>query len=671
MPTITMQDGAKITLPDGATDEQIQEAAEDYAANLNATQLTPKQIDQKLPTDLPTNMGAMPNGTPLPYGIDQKMIDAQNRSNAQSNERNTSLRQNPTFMDKVAKENESGVLETMAKSAINTASSMGAGIGDLADEYLPETLSDALAWLTRGDRPTGTPESRMKERAAAMDQLNEGQIARTVASPVSSTVGSMAPYLVTGSVLNRAIDVAAGVTSPLTRQLVQKSLDRVNPSMGMRFANRPDIPSDFATRAGYMAKAPIIGAAEGGIDYNQSVGEGALNSVIGSTMGLLGPLRKVSRVENILDKNSKSLVKEMDEQGFSLTPGVRTGNKQMQTEEAGIKNSDALGTYYYQKVTRPNQRKMTEMAGDAIGLNGKGRDTFSTDELSSHLDNLRAGYQNLEANTTGKFDNGHFKVATDILNDLKPTASRNRGPNGQSRYQTVKAITDQIKAESTPGAGVSGITNRTFDGAKYQEWRKIIQDETNQAYKNNDKTLGDALVKLRNNLDNALESSMGKAKASEWRDLNERYAMTNLLLKNGMTPQGAIDPLGITSAVMKGDEAIRTLTGKGGRIKQFQKIARYNDVLNNVEGGSLTGLGKADLSADRSLVKTPLAYRLPLYPHMVGAYRLSRLPTYGLGATSGMQIGRAAGMTEPLPKIAEAATLTAEGFRDWLTKDEE
>lgn len=671
MPQIIEVNGENVEFPDGMSDDQI-------AAAITASAqpaMSQQQMDSALPVNKPTNMGAMPNGMALPRGVDPAMVNAMNNDNAQSNQQNQAIRQDPGMMQKIAAASDDGFLSNAGKSLMHTVNQFGTGAEDLIDKYLPNAIAQPLNYRFGGDLPySSTAEERMAARKSEMEGEANDQAARSIGAPLSSTLGSMAPYLVTGGAINRGLDAIVGAASPITKELVATGLNKVSPQAASRFINKPRIPSEFSKRAGYMAKAPVIGAVEGGVNYDQSAGEGALASTAGATLGLLGPLTKLSRVENVRDANGRAIIRQMDADGMALTPGVRTGNRQMQTEEAGIRNSDALGGYYHQTVTRPNQRKMTEFAGDAIGLNGKGRDTFSSDELKAHMDNLRSQYGALESNTTGTLTNKHIGEINNVLNDFKRTPNRNTGPKDSDRYKTVKSITSQIFAESSPVTSRPGSA-RIISGTQYQQFRQRIQDEASQAFRNGDNRLGTALNKIKSSLDDSIENGMGRTKAAEWKDLNERYAMTNLLLKNGVTPSGAIDPSGVTSAVMRDDEAIRTLTGQGGRIKQLQKIAKYSDILNDVEGGSLTGLGKADMSADRSLVKSPLKYRLPLYARGIGAYRLGNLPvvnpTIGFGPTAGAQVGRAIGMTEPLDKINRAAQGGIADIRNWLNPDKE
>lgn len=678
MPQIVEVNGENVEFPDDMSDDQIAAVIQGQTASKEAAPaLTPEQVQQKLPTNLPTNMGAMPNGMPLPYGMTQEMIDAQNKTNEQNNQRNAGIRSNPSMMAKIAEADKQGWLGSILKGAGNTLNEFGQGAEELVDRYLPESVSDVLNYRPFGGENGLTAEQRMARRKTEMEASNEDQLIRTIANPVSTTVGSMLPYFGTGRAAELGIDALTKTVSPITRQLVQKSLTTAGRmegssvgaansvgeaanTMASRMSSAPKIPSDFQKRLAYGMKAPAIGAAEGSVNYNQTAGEGALYSLAGTGLAAVGPLRMLDKVENVRDPYTKQLVKQMDREGFALTPGVRTGNRQMQTEEAGIKNSDVLGDYYHQQVTRPNQRKMTELAGDAIGMDMRGRDNFSPQELQSHLDNLSSQYKNLEANTTGVIGSAQAKKMGDAMKELQPTANRNTSKADKARYDQIKSVVQQIRAETNPISNPGQQTVYGFDGAKYQQLRQRIQDEASQAFMKGDSRLGNQLKRVQEALDESLQTGMGQKTAKEWKDLNERYAMTNLLARKGLTETGAVDPTKITSTVMRDDEALRTLTDKGGRIKNFQKIAKYNDILSNVEGGSLTGLGKADMTANRDLGKLPFRYKLPLYARSSGAYRLSRLPTYGLGPTASLQTGRALAQTEPADKAYEGAKMGVE-----------
>lgn len=678
--------GEIVEFPDDMSDDDIGAVLSGQYQEQQAAQaagMTTQQVQEKLPTrNLATGM---PEGVPLPYGMSQGMLDAVNKDTQRQNEMNQNMRRDPQFLQKVAASDDAGFFANAGRSLLNTITEFGEGAEDLVDKHLPESISNVLNYrpFASASANNMTPEQRIEERAQQMQENLVDQTARNIGAPVASTVGATLPYLVTGAALENGIVAGMNLASPVTRTIAQNALRGVGrvevssiPAVNAlgrsanirasRMTTAPKIVSDFDRQFATTLRAPIIGGAEGGVNYNETVGEGALLSSLGALSGNIGPARLLNRVENVRDAATRKIINEMDAEGFSLTPGVRLGNRQMQTEEAGIRNSDVLGDYFYQKVTRPNERKMTEMAGDAIGLNAKGRDAFAPEELASHMQNLSNQYRVLENNTRGVFGAPQTKQMGEVLKDLQPTTNRNTTPDDAIRYGKVKSIVDQMWKESNAVQNPGAKTVYAFDGTKYQQYRQRLQDEINQAYSQGDSRLGSSLRKIQNALDDSLTNGMSKSDASAWRDLNERYAMTRLLLEKGMTPSGKVNPAGITSAVMKGDEAVRTLTGRGGRIQQFQKMARYNDVLNDVEGGSLTGLGNADYAANRQVNKLPFRYKIPLYARSAARTRLSTLPTYGISPSAGISTMRATMMTDPFAKIANSATMSVEGLAEYL-----
>lgn len=332
------------------------------------------------------------------------------------------------------------------------------------------------------------------------------------------------------------------------------------------------------------------------------------------------------------DAAGKQLIKEMEEEGFQITPGVRTNNRTLQTEEAALRNSDAYGQDAYNLVDRPNERVMTKLAGDAIGLDTRNRDMLSQQELSDHMRNLSSQYKQLEADTVGKFSQKSYGKINSLLKNLQPTQNRNQSKAARHRYEVMKDAVSEMRTVLQPFTDTKGkFTVQKFDGSRYQEAAQYLNEQISKAFNDGDKTLARNLKEVKKELDSSIESGMGKTEAKQWRDLNERYAMTRMLMDSGLTPSGKVNPLGLTSAVMNKDEAMRTLTGKGGRIKEFQKIARYNDVLNDVEGGSLTGLGASEPSARRGLMKRSADYMLKPVATTMLDYKLntSRLPFIG------------------------------------------
>ena len=75
MAQIVEVNGEQVEFPDDMTDDQIAAVIQGQTApHVAASPLSREQLDQMLPVNKPTNMGNMPNGAPLPYGMDPAMI---------------------------------------------------------------------------------------------------------------------------------------------------------------------------------------------------------------------------------------------------------------------------------------------------------------------------------------------------------------------------------------------------------------------------------------------------------------------------------------------------------------------------------------------------------------------------------------------------------------------
>lgn len=675
---IQLEDGRKMEVPDGATPDEIDATIAEVVAKPTAPSATVEKAGTTLPAPStestvapevsPTvggRVGADLNLTPevkvagkLPYGMNQAAIDQTNKRINAKNEYEKSFIGDEERQRLREQEQGRPFLSAAGEGLSHIVDEFSAGTA-LAPKWMPQALRDILNYRIGGDN-TLTEEERQKQVDEYMKQHNERYDITRGEHPVGTTMGEILPFMATGLAGERGM-VALGksLATPLRKANV-KVAEMLGDNIGAGYLRNAAArtPSQYVQNINTITRGAATGAAEGAAQYDTTAGEGAATAALGGVLGAVGPMRILTKVRNERDEAGKKIIDEMRQNGFQITPGVRTNNRALQTQEAGLRNSEIFGDEFYNSVDRPNQRRITDMAGEAIGLNTKNRDILSQEELSNHMADLRNKYTALEQNTFGKMGLNKVNQAGNILKDLQPTAHRNTSPDDLRRYQTVKSIFDQFKAEiASPRRSTSGqFQGYIFDGKQYQAIRQRVSDEASQAYQSGDKRLGDSLVNMRKVLDDSLTSGMNNADANMWKDLNERYAMTKLLMDGGMTPSGKVDPTKLTSAVMSSDEAARTLQGKGGRIKKFQDIARYNDVLNDVQGSSLTGLGM-EAKPHRSGMFTRAA-DLALKPHrLLGlGYSLNTLttpfigrhlsPAHGLEQGTGILLNRALAQTE-------------------------
>ena len=676
---IQLEDGRKLEVPDGSTPDQIDATIAEVVTKSpirigvdNGGSTTLKGSPEKAPSGPEASpSGAIPTGfepnikplakptTPLPVGMTQAAIDTVNKLTQAKNDYEKSFIGDEEKQRLKKLESERPFASSVVEGTKHVLKQFQAGTA-LAPEFLPQTLQDILNYQPFGDNLPAA--ERKKEVADIMAKEKERYAITQGENPLSTMIGELAPYLVTGAAGERGlVRLGESLQAPIKKASIGLNKAIGNTVEANRIMNKPArLPTELEQSYNAIARGVATGAAEGSAQYNTTAGEGATTALMGGVAGMIGPLRVLNKTRNERDAAGKKIIDQMHEQGFQITPGIRTGNKALQTAEAGIRNSDVYAQEFANQVDRPNQRRITDMAGEAIGLNTKDRDLLSQQELSDHMNGLRAGYTSLEANTIGKYGLRQIRQVGDVLKELQPTQNRNTSKVDKQRYDIAKSFTDQIKAEmGSPQRGPAGqFMGYQFNGTQYQGMRQRLQDEISQAYNGGDRRLAENLKKIQVVLDESLTQGMGKKTAAEWKDMNERYAMTKMLMEGGMTPAGKVDASKLTSAVMNGTEASRTLTGQGGRIKKFQDIARYNDVLHgsDVEGGSLTGLGRAEAPIDRGLFYR--AYKGAMRPiDMFGlSYRLntnrmpfigSKLsPAHGLSPTASIQLSRAINQTE-------------------------
>lgn len=611
-----------------------------------------------------------------------EMIAQHNATVKKINDYESSFQNNPERQAQREMEQARPWYSAIGRGIGHAATELGAGTANLIDKYAPAVVSNMVQQANPLGYPAGmTPEQRMANRAQAMQEENNRYDITSGESPVMTLLGEQLPYAVGGEIESRALGAAGRSAAKAIAKGALGKAEQAAANIATRASTLADtgaagavkkaanatsnfitdevahqrnvnrIRTDTSRMVSELVKSPVIGATQGAMTYDSSAGEGALAGALGAVSGIRGPLKALNKVENVVDTNTRGILQDMHREGFKLTPGVLTGNKMMQAEEAGMRNSDALGAIVDNTIDRPNQRKITEMAGNAIGLDMKGQDSFSQTQLADHMQNLKNQYRELERGTKGKFSLDQYDDLNSMLKEAQPTAHRNTSVAAQQRYANLKDIFNDIKTVVQPTRDANNrFAKLEFDGAHYQRISQRINDEISSAIHNGDNTALAQLRRIKGHLDDSIEKGLGSTQAKEWRDLNERYAMTNMLMENGLTPSGRVNPSGITGAVMGKSEAARTLTGKGGRIQQFQKIARYNDVLNNVEGSDLSGLGKADIGADRSIGKLPFQYRLPMAAEALARYRLSRAPTLGISPTASMRVGQSLSQANEVDK---------------------
>lgn len=557
--------------------------------------------------------------------------------------------------------------ESMFEGGKNVLAQMDAGTKQ-SPGFLPTSIQDILDYKIGGDN-SGTRQEDAKSIDDFMDNHRKEYRADRLESPVATTLGELVPYLATGTIGERALINIGGKLSPLLKGANIKA----NKAMGnldeaSRIAKQVPAKKDLITQnLERVARGTATGGAEGSAEYDNTAGMGALSGGMGGAMGMISPLKVLDKVPVEGGKGHQAMIKELHREGFQITPGVRTGNRVLQTEEAGMRNSDELNQTVYNKIDEPNLARLTNMVGEAIGLETKGDPMFTQKALSDHMGNLSSQYKKLEASTTGKFSPGATSRMSKIVRDTGPgtkASPKNRSIDAKQNHAKIKDIFAGMKEVVNPDG--------SFKGADYQKMSQKIKGQIDKAYKEGNTELQGHLQTIKKELDSALESGMDKGSLKEWKDLNERFAMTNMVMENGIKASGKINPAGMTSKMMSKPEAKRTLTGNGGRVKKLQDVVRYSTFLDDVEGGSLTGLGKADQTGSkRGMLKRGVDYAIRPATLAKANYKLNTVktpfvgkrlsPAHGISPTATVGLSRALSQAMPYSDLYDMLSGKSEG----------
>jgi hypothetical protein len=466
---------------------------------------------------------------------------------------------------------------------------LGTGTADLVDMGL-EGLGSDDATVRR--------EERADREASADDVMREFRQKEGLYGATR-----MAPYLLSGYLAGPAIEagIARGASKlgSIAKLGSNKVLGKVAPRMNrgiqnMGKSNAKKVRSDrlpgetgLATR---VAGNAALGYLEGGLHFDDSAVGSALASVLGGASGR----RAANYVEPVINQNNRTVNKALDafqDAGGHVTPGIRTGQLKRQTKESGQAQDDRWSGLY-DEHRKGNQVVTNEIAAEAMGMPpGTRLDDFSPQELGSHRKALKAEYEKLEANTSSA-------VSISEMNAMKRRIKKmSKTPMNKDSAKTLKPLLKKMQGSSIPREGTGTVMHRDMSGKNYKELRSEIVDERNKAAIDGNNGLSTELNKMVKMLDEGMErglKTLGSGNsAKQWSDLRENYAITKMVMDNGMNPSGAVD-LKKLGKHLEATDMDRMLLEEGGKVQNLHSLARVNWIEGKKRGGGLTGSGVHD-----------------------------------------------------------------------------
>jgi len=456
-----------------------------------------------------------------------------------------------------------------------------------------------------------------------------GRATRGVVLPAINDLASKNIPLLTKGAQN----VKRVITDPWARNVANKAkqVNFVNPY-------RVGVGAD-------MLGSTALGAIEGMLHPDYSATEGAVSSAIGAGLGnVIKPYLVKAPV--FRNDTEKELLRWGEDQGLKYLPGMETGSKRLQKFEHAMR-SDSTFADPIHRFDAGNEIVMNRTAFHAMGIPKGKIDNMTPSLLDGHLNKLGKEYDTLESGTVANFrpaDRAELSrhvanLATDQTDAGKILAS--------DAADYLKQI-DQYTPQRDPLTG--RIRAMDMQGSQYKDLRRRIQSDINKAYANGDANRADALKPILTKVDDAVERGIRQGKGdvtvNQWKDLNERFAMTNLILEHGMNPVGKFDPSRLTPHFLNSD-AKRLLTERGGRIVPLQKMVKLDWMAKHQMGSDLSGLGTKNIYNPSNpgivpkLLMTPAAGYLPTIPEAALKLYTKGYPVKtGLLGMSGEGFGR-------------------------------
>jgi hypothetical protein len=365
-----------------------------------------------------------------------------------------------------------------------------------------------------------------------------------------------------------------------------------------------------------------LGMGESTLHYDQDPIDGLIASAAGRLGGeLAGPALR--RSPDFYDPADRSIVDWGKSKGMRFLPGQDTGNRGQQMFEAGLR-SDAEWTDTIKGFDRTNEAINNRVAYESMGIpTDRGVARLTPSDLGEHMNGLKQQYQALEAGTVGRLD---APVMRNLDLHMK-RLSEAKGPGAIKIAKSAAAALEEIKRLSTREVkrGPRGrFVKRTFNGEQYQTIRRDLKDAMDKAYASGDSAKARALKPFLKELDAGMEKGIkdfgGDASAGQWKDLNERYAMTKLVIEHGSTPTGKVDLGRLTNHFQTSDPE-RLLLESGGRVTDLHRLAKLDYLLKSHAGSALSGTGMTNFknnsskqSATQRLLGSPAGNMVPIVP---------------------------------------------------------
>lgn len=521
-----------------------------------------------------------------------------------------------------------GLLEKSMIRGGREITKLAAGAGNIADFVLDAAGSKSAMKWTSARRKDQDEQDRLYR------EFDES------AGIGSALLGSSLPYLISGygagpmvakagTALISAPAKVAGKAATRTRgsfsKMIEKGAKRDDALGDLSQKVKREWTDPLAKRAsmksrqikevdpyrkgllGEVIGGGILGAVEGGIHYDNNIIDGMIAGTFGSTSGAFAK-PYVTRAPKYWNPNEQRIVDWAKDQGMKFLPGMKTGSRSAQRFEQGLRQDDSW-TDVINQFDRNNDAVVNRIAFKAAGIPEGTIDNMGPKQLDGHMKSLRNEYEELTAKSVGRFEPRNMAA----LEEIMKTAAKAGTKESKAALKDLAAYHKEIKKMSTETRDSRGrFKKATFNGRKYQELRIRMKEDMDAAWKKDNMYTYRGLKAQIDQLDIAMSIGVkdfgGMATATHWKDLNERWAMTKLIIEKGLDPLGKFDANKMGKHLMS-KEPQGLLLESSGRINDLYKITKLNHMIKNQAGSAF--------SSDKSRLRNKSTLTLP--QHVLGS----------------------------------------------------
>lgn len=535
-----------------------------------------------------------------------------------------------------------------------------AGGGDLID-YTKAIGGDILGMDGVSDRAMESIAKRSKEQKDFDKMYKEFD----ENSGVAGTIGKMLPYILTERIVGPlANKLSKSITTPLQKGLEATTdegrsiLKALNTPMNIKEpftetlkaavknfktpkVNKPILSNPY--RAGMLDDiigGTLLGAAEGGLHYDNSAKDGALAALFG---GITGNLAKpaLTRAPIMWNDTGKELLRWYEkDKGARLTPGLRTGSGSQQKFEHALRASDDW-TDSLKRYDTTNDIVDNRILKSSMGLDSGDIDNFSPEILRAHKQKLKTELDNFEASATAAFEAPDIMKASQAAKTAQDNLDLLKGRSAVEDRRAAKMSAQYMMRLRNSYSRVLNPETGQFDHAKmkgkdFKEIYGYLKSDINKAYNDGDLRTVNALKPIKEAMDSALDKGVNRydgPSAAKFRDLRERYAITQMVTEHGLSPLGTYDPKKFKSHLVREDIERMLMESGTPRMNDLYKLAKISQMKDIQLGSDLSGLGmvgfenKHRQSMAQKFLSSPSKMVTPLKPEAMMNLYLAGYPS--------------------------------------------